>query len=450
MNKDKIKAFKAYDFRGVYNKDFDIDTVYKFGFFLKDILPTNTVLIGRDARISSPEIHQALCDGIINSGLNVIDTGLSTTPMIYWLTASLKLDASVQITASHNPPEYNGMKISGTDAIPIAYDNGLNKLEEIISNKNVTKSFIKGRVLQADYKEKYFDFLNSKNTSVNSTGFIIDNSNGMSGLFSKQLFPGHKQINAEVDGTFPAHLPNPLEEANRKQLQDAVIKEKAQGGIIFDGDADRVMFLDENGRFISPDLIIALLAKEYLDKQKGKILYDIRSSRAVKNFILKNGGSPEMWKVGRAFAARKLRSIDGIFGGELAGHYYFKEFYYSDSGLLACIKMLNLLSGKLMGKSLSSIIDNIQSYFNSGERNYLIKEKNKAMEIIRNHFLNREKALEVFDFDGYRLEFKSFWINIRPSNTEPYLRLIAEAESHELLSEIITTCEKLLKPLQQH
>jgi len=250
-----------------------------------------------------------------------------------------------------------------------------------------------------------------------------------------------------MDGTFPNHEPNPLVEANVEDLKTLVKKENSDIGVIFDGDADRVMFVDEKGRFISPDLIIGLMALYFLKDKgiKAKVLQDIRTSKAVAEYISTFGSEMHMWRVGRAYAALKLREIDGLFGGELAGHYYFKDFYYSDSGILAALIVLNIVSAmKKEGKSLSNLINNISKYANSGEINFKIEEKKQAMDAVRDHFTKTEKPTASFDFDGYRVEFEDWWFNIRPSNTEPYLRLLAEAKSEEMLNEKLHTIKGII------
>ena len=254
----------------------------------------------------------------------------------------------------------------------------------------------------------------------------------------------------ELDGTFPNHEANPLEEENVEDLKHLVLKEKCDVGVIFDGDADRVMFVDEKGHFVSPDLMIAVLAHYFLEEKglKGSVLQDIRTSKAVAEYIEKLGGKMHMWRVGRAYAAIKLREIDGIFGGELAGHYYFKDFYYSDSGIMACLIILGILSRmKKQGISFSSLIDGIAKYANSGEINFKIEKKAEAMEQIKDYFTSLEKPTAFYDFDGYRVEFKDWWFNIRPSNTEPYLRFIAEANNQSLLNEKIEKVKHILNNL---
>lgn len=234
---------------------------------------------------------------------------------------------------------------------------------------------------------------------------------------------------------------------NVEALKNLVKETGADVGVIYDGDADRVMFVDENGRFISPDLMIAVLGHYFLEErgEKGIVLQDIRSSKAVGEYLAPLGGEMRTWKVGRAFAAHKLRELDGVYGGELAGHYYFRDFFYSDSGLLASILILNVIAGmKAKGISLSQLISGIEKYRNSGEINFRLEDKKGAMDAVRDHFMQTEQATAYMDFDGYRVEFPQWWFNIRPSNTEPYLRFICEAVSDELLDEKVATVRDIL------
>jgi len=444
-----MKAFHAYDIRGVYNQDFNKEDVYKIGFFLPGLLKADKVLVGRDVRKSSPEIYEYLCRGITDSGADVFDAGLATTPMVYWATAKFNFDASVMITASHNPKEYNGLKVSRTDALPVGYDTGLGELEEkILNNKQVSPVQNKGKIKSIDVKSGYLDFLRTYKKDFSNLTIAIDGSNGMAGLLIKDIL--HQEphyINLKPDGTFPNHEPNPLILKNVEQLQELVAEKNSDIGVIYDGDADRVMFVDENSRFIPPDLIIALLGHYFLEEKglKGKVLQDIRSSKSVSEYVSKMGSDVEMWKVGRAYAALKLREIDGIYGGELAGHYYFRDFYYSDSGIMASLLVLHIVSKfKKEGLSFSALINRIKKYDNSGEINYKIERKKEAMEAVKEFFIKEEKPVAFFDFDGYRVEFKKWWFNIRPSNTEPYLRLLVEATNEGLLKEKLNKIESIL------
>lgn len=445
-------AFHAYDIRGIYNKDFNKDTVYKIGFFLPELLKTKKILIGRDARDSSPEIREYLIAGIIDSGADVVDLGLSTTPMVYYATGKYGFTASVQITASHNPREYNGLKVSRENALPVGFDTGLGTLKEWTETRDITPASGKGSVTYLDVKEEYTAFLLKYKKDLSHLNMGVDVSNGMVALLIKDVLGPQSEnlhyIFDELDGTFPNHEANPLVPENIVDLQKLVKEKGCDVGVIFDGDGDRVMFTDENGRFISPDLMIALLGHFFLEErgEKGAVLQDIRSSKAVGEYLLPMGGEMHTWRVGRAFAAHKLREINGIYGGELAGHYYFRDFFFSDSGIMAALIILGIIAGKRSeGVKLSQLISGIERYKNSGEINYKIERKKEAMDLVREYFLSGETPMASYDFDGYRVEFKDWWFNIRPSNTEPYLRFIAEATSDELLSQKLSKVNELLE-----
>ena len=442
-------AFHAYDIRGIYNVDFDKETAYKVGYFLPELLSADKVLVGRDARVSSPEIHEYLLKGITDAGADVYDIGLSTTPMVYWGTAAFGFKASVQITASHNPAEYNGLKVSRENALPVGLDTGLGQIKEWVeSGRPCVPAGVKGQVRPMDIKPDYLAFLLKYKGDWSNLKIAMDVSNGMASLFVRDIFGDQPAyIYEEMDGRFPNHEPNPLVQENVADLKKLVAETKADIGVIFDGDADRVMFVDENSRFISPDLMIAVLGHYFLEErgEKGYVHQDIRSSKAVSEYLAPMGGVMNTWRVGRAYAALKLRELDGVFGGELAGHYYFRDFYYSDSGLLAAILILNVVSKmKAQGISLSQLISRIEKYQNSGEINFRVEDKKGAMDAVRDYFMSQEKASAYMDLDGYRVEFPEWWLNIRPSNTEPYLRFLCEATSKELLDEKVAAVRKIL------
>ncbi len=442
-------AFHAYDIRGIYNVDFDRETAYKVGYFLPELLSADKVLVGRDCRVSSPEIHEFLVKGITDAGADVYDIGLSTTPMVYFGTANYGFKASVQITASHNPREYNGMKVSRENALPVGLDSGLGQIKEWIeAGRPTPAASAKGKVVSMDIHKDYLDFLLKFKGDYSGLKIAFDLSNGMASLYAKEIFGDEPSyIFEDLDGTFPNHEPNPLIPKNVEALQNLVHKVGADVGVIYDGDADRVMFVDNEGKFISPDLMIAVLGHYYVEERglTGTVLQDIRSSKAVGEYLAPMGCRMETWKVGRAFAAKKLRELDGVWGGELAGHYYFKDFFYSDSGLLASMLILRVVASmKKKGVSLSQLIGRIARYKNSGEINFRIEDKKGAMDAVKEYFTSAETPTAFMDFDGYRVEFPDWWFNIRPSNTEPYLRFICEATSEALLEEKVAMTKKLL------
>lgn len=444
-------AFHAYDIRGIWNVDFNREDAYKIGYFLPELLKTGKVLVGRDCRLSSPEIHDALVEGILDAGADVYDLGLTSTPMVYFATANYGFDASVQITASHNPGNYNGMKVSRANALPVALDSGLGQIKEWMESGRPTPVAEKrGNVHEMEIMDDYLAFMEQFRGDWSNLKIAFDLSNGMSCLFARKVFgEGHDYLFDTIDGSFPNHEPNPLIPANVQPLKDMVARQGSDVGVIYDGDADRVMFVDDKARFVAPDLVIALMALYFCDEKGAKnprVLQEIRSSKAVGEFLSRYGADLHTWRVGRAFAAPKLREIDGLWGGELAGHYYFKQFFYSDSGLLASMIVLRIVAQlKRKGIRLSEMIDSMSNYRNSGEINFRVEDKKGAMDAIRDHFLAGDKAEAFMDFDGYRAEFDGWWFNVRPSNTEPYLRFICEATDERVLSAKIEEATRIVE-----
>lgn len=443
-------AFHAYDIRGIYGVDFDRNTAYKLGYFIPRLLETNKVLVGRDCRVSSQEIHDALLEGICDAGADVYDIGLSSTPMVYFATANYGFEASVQITASHNPAEYNGMKVSRKNALPVGFDTGLGQIKEWIDKGEETPiAEQRGKVYDKDIHDDYISYMTKFKGDYTNLNIAFDLSNGMSCLFAHEVFGEEvSYIFDTIDGRFPNHEPNPLVAKNVEPLKQLVKARKADIGVIYDGDADRVMFVDNEANFVAPDLIIAMMARYFCDERGAKnprVLQEIRSSKAVAESLVKYGAEVHTWRVGRAFAAPKLREIDGLWGGELAGHYYFKDFFYSDSGLLASLIVLRIVSElKKQGRSFSEEIKSLSSYRNSGEINFRLEDKKGAITAVCEMFAAEETAEKTMDFDGVRMEFPTWWFNIRPSNTEPYLRFICEALSEEVLNDKIQKVQELL------
>ena len=439
-------VFKAYDIRGVYNKDFNKETAYKVGFFLPKLLPCKYVVVGRDIRLTSDEIFEYLCKGINDAGVDVWNIGLSTTPMVYFATVYLKADASVQITASHNPKQYNGMKISRTNAIPVGGDTGLKDLEKMVNEQKVEPVANKGKIIDKDIHEAYLSFQKKFLPDLSNLNITVDASNGMSNLYIKELFGNHaKYINDTLDGTFPGHEPNPLEVENCKQIMEAVKKNGSDCGVIYDGDADRVMFIDERGRFIQPDYVTAVIGRYYLAKEKGSVLVDIRTSRSTTEYLEKLGATDiYIWKVGHAFAKMKIREKHCVFGGELAGHYYFRDFYNCDSGLLASLLVLQTVAQlKKEGKTLGQLVDEIVAYQNCGEINFKLEQKDQAIDALYKKY-SAMNPTKIMDFDGYRIEFPTWWFSVRKSNTEPFLRIVAEAKTKTELDERLADIKAII------
>ena len=442
-----MSAFKAYDIRGIYNKDFDKETAYRIGFFLKELFDAEEIAVCRDKRISSDEIFESLTRGITDSGVNVCDYGYTTTPMSYYISFKKGYKTTVMITASHNPKEYNGFKISGPDAKPVGEETGLSKLKELVENGEISVSDKKGEIVKKDIKKQYVNFMKNKLKDISGLNIAIDCSSGMSALIAKDIF-GEKNIEYildEFDGEFKGHSPNPLEEKARKMLKAAVKKNKCDVGLIFDGDADRVMFIDNKGRFVSPDLMINVIAYALIDEKPEKVVVDIRSSKSCRNYIRLLGSEAIIWKVGHVFAKAKIKEENALFGGELAGHYYFKKFSCCDSGILAAIYVLNTLAEfKKDNIYLADFIDEVSRYAFSGEINFKVADKEKIMEKLKEKY-DKAGYTKFYDFDGIRYDFIDWWFNVRPSNTEPYLRLVMEADNKEILDEKLAEVTKIIE-----
>jgi len=433
-------VFKSYDIRGVYNQEWDKDLAYRIGFFLPALLETDRILVGKDARASSEEVFQALSRGMMDAGCDVTDIGLCSTPSVYFATAHFGFGGSVMITASHNPPQYNGLKISRAKAIPVGYDSGLNRLERMVEEQPspVTSQ---GKLSTLDIRNAYLEHLAPYAEAVQGIKAVIDCSDGMASVFIHDVL---RNVQGQIvtmydrpDGTFPHHPPNPLIEANLADVKKRTLTEKADLGICFDGDGDRVMFVDEAGRFVSPDLMIALLGLHFF-RQSGRnysgeaVTYDVRTSRSVVEYVKALGGKPVICKVGHSHAKKLLRDSNGIYGGELAGHYYFRDNYFCDSGMIAALLVMGILSK--IKRSFSELVSEIVKYHYSGEINFKTEAKDRIIQAIRSEY-GAQPGAQLTDIDGIRLDFPDWWFNLRKSNTEPYLRLVVEASSADQLSE---------------
>lgn len=428
--------FKSYDIRGRWGTQWDAVTAHAIGAHLPGVLGARQIVVGRDARLSSAEVFRALSRGISEAGCSVVDIGMCDTPAVYFATAFYGFDGGVMITASHNPPEDNGLKVSGPGSIPIGYDTGLAKLEQLAAGPLPAPAARAGAIGELDIRRDYVAHLARYRADVSSLKVVIDCSNGTAGVYLRDALAGtggrFTYLFDEPDGSFPNHPPNPLVEENLAALKSRVTAEKAHVGICFDGDADRVMFVDETGHFVSPDLIIGLIGQYYfrlhperLAGASKAVTYDVRSSRGVVEFLRALGAEPVMCRVGHSFAKRLLRDTQGIFGGELAGHYYFRENYCCDSGIIAAMIVLESLAAD--ARPLSAIMAPMGRYHFSGEINFTVANGKQVVERMRQEY--GEGTLT--DIDGIRIDFPTWWFNLRTSNTEPLLRLVVEAETVE-------------------
>ncbi|HNS19114.1 MAG TPA: phosphomannomutase/phosphoglucomutase [Sedimentisphaerales bacterium] len=449
------EIFKAYDIRGVYPDDLCEEDAWKIGHATARFLPSlikgyerglreaQSLVISRDMRTHSEPLAQALIEGIRSAGVGVIDIGMIDTPQIYFAVNYLGTCGGIQVTASHNPAKYNGFKISGRGAIPIGVDTGLKEIKHMATALPHTKGNPTGRLEQRDlwpeYRKHVLQFLRP---NLKRKKIAIDASNGMAGkaipILLADLPIDVVQINFEHAGKFK-HDPDPLKEKNLTHLKATVKKEECDFGICFDGDADRMMMVDENGETIPCDLLTALLVPYFLEKKpKSAIVYDLRSSRVVMEEIIRYGGTPRRERVGHSYMKKALRDTHAVFGGELSGHFYFEQNFYADSAAIMLMHTLNVVDEK--NKPMSELIRPLKRYYCSGENNFRVDHKELRME----ELARRYSEGKIDHLDGVTVDFKDWWFNCRPSNTEPLLRLNVEAKTRDLLQEKFGEIEQQL------
>lgn len=436
--------FKAYDVRGIYPTQINEEIARQIGLSFQHVLDEedralgNTVVVSRDMRSHSEGLEKALIEGITAGGFDVLEIGLATTPMNYFAIGDKRAAGGVQTTASHNPAQYNGFKFSRHGARPVSGDHGIALMESKVASGDLPKAAKAGTVSTGkvfeDYTRHILSFLKEdggKGVDGKRLKVVVDAANGMGTIYKPILeATGIEMIPLyfELDGNFPNHEANPLKEENLHDLMRAVKEHGADLGVAFDGDADRSAFVDEHGLPVGSDLMTALIGGELLSREPGKaVLYDLRSSRAVHEYIEEKGGLPVRERVGHSFMKATLRKRDGIFGGELAGHYYFRDHYYADSALLAVIEVLNLL--RKTGEPLSRLVNPLKRYAKSPEINFEVEDKDGMIRQLADRFSDAE----IDYLDGITLRYPSWWANVRPSNTEPFLRLVLEASTHDEL-----------------
>jgi phosphomannomutase len=455
--------FKAYDIRGIYPDQVNEDAAWKIGYasaqFLRSLLTgyargqanCHCICVGYDMRTHSKPLADALIKGMNAVGANVIDIGMIDTPQIYFAINHLNTCGGIQVTASHNPAKYNGFKISGQQAKPIGADTGLKDIEHIALALLHTKSKADASVEQYDitpyYKEHVLKFLRPNLPATANRGqrklkIAIDASNGMAGKMVPIIFGGLPleiiPLNFEHTGVFK-HDPNPLIEENLADVKAAVKKNNCDFGICFDGDADRLMVVDENAETVSSDLLTALIAPYFLQTSRGAtIVYDLRSSMVVAEEVIKFGGTPRRERVGHAFMKKAMRDTHAVFGGELSGHFYYRDNFYADSALITFVHLINIISGADV--PLSKLIEPLRRYHSSGELNFRVDDKQKKMDDLEKKYA----AGQIDRLDGITIRFKDWWLNCRPSNTEPFLRLNVETKSREILDQKIDEIEKII------
>jgi phosphomannomutase len=430
--------FKAYDVRGIYPEQMDEDLAYRIGRGFARVLsdfqetPVHelSVAVGRDMRLSAPGMGDRYAAGIADEGADVLDIGMAATEMVYWTVGSRDLDGGLVCTASHNPKAYTGAKLVKRGAIALSGDSGIGELREIVSaGEPGPPADTPGAIRHADIGEA---FRNAARAYVDSERIqpmrvVVDGGNGMAGPMVGPLLDSLPidQVKTywEPNGEFPDHEPNPLLPENREFIIDKVRETGADLGIAWDGDADRCFFIDDTGEFVSGDFLTALLAESILRKEPGAtILYDVRASRAVRDVVERAGGRAEVNRVGHAFFKSRMRDTGAAFGGEVSGHYYFRDFYCADSGTIPALLILELLS--VEGRKLSELLEPLRArYFVSGEINSEVDDQESKME----ELVERYSDGEVSRLDGISVDYDDWHFNVRPSNTEPLLRLNLES-----------------------
>ncbi|HUK33319.1 MAG TPA: phosphomannomutase/phosphoglucomutase, partial [Vicinamibacterales bacterium] len=432
--------FKAYDIRGIYPTDIDEAGAKAIGSAFAAYLGSREIAVGFDMRLSSPSLKAAFIDGVNEQGVDVTDYGMLSTDMMYFAVASNNHSGGAQITASHNPKQYNGVKLVREGAFPLSGEAGINDIRDMIEHGAIPaparkRGDVTSRSVLDPYVEHVMSFIDP--TIIKPFNVVLDAGSGTAALAAPRCFDqlpcNTTKLCFEIDGNFPNHEANPLIEENRRDITEEVIRQKADVGIAFDGDADRCFFIDETGEFISGDFITALLAQAFLLKQPGAtIIYDLRASYAVKDVVTAHGGKALMNRVGHAFIKRRMRETNAVFGGEVTGHYYFRDNYYCDNGLIPALLMLELMSKH--GKSLHHLLAPLrEKYFISGEINTKLAHMDHVgpkLDAIAKKYADGTQ----YRLDGLSVEYPDWHFNVRPSNTEPLLRLNLEATTPQKMA----------------
>ena len=432
--------FHAYDIRGKYPEELNEETAYAIGRAVVCHLACKELRIGRDCRLSSPKLHAAFISGVQDQGCTVIDIGLCSTPLLYF--ASKKSPAAM-ITASHLPPEYNGIKLCKKNAEPIGSETGLREIQDLFTKKQFKPVKKKGTLHHDNILPDYIKHCMTFAKHIKPFTIVVDAGNGMGGITCAEVFKHLPctliPLYFEPNGTFPNHEANPLKPENMRDLQNAVKKHHADLGVAFDADADRILLVDEQGNIISGDKILGLLAQNLLHTTKNAtILYDLRATRALPEFITKHGGKPLQTRVGHAFIKQAMRQHNAHIGGELSGHFYFKENNFAESTDITLLMILNLLSRE--EKKLSKLVQPLKTRAHSGEKSYAVPNTKETLQKLEQAF----PTAHVDRLDGITLTFDTWWFNARPSQTEPVLRLVVEANTQQELKARIQALEKII------
>ncbi|MGV3515456.1 phosphomannomutase/phosphoglucomutase [Luteitalea sp.] len=433
------EIFKAYDVRGLYPSEVNETAAHDIGGAFASYLGARRIAVTRDMRTSSPGLAEAFIEGARQQGCDVVDYGMMPTDVMYFAVCRDGLDGGAQITASHNPKEYNGIKLVSKGAKPLSGEVGLKEIREMIMARELpprqpTMGGYERREVVDDYLEHIFRFIDP--SIIKPFSCVLDAGSGMGGLIGPKIFARlpcrTSHVAMEVDGTFPHHESNPLIEENRRTVTQRVLDEKADIGIAWDGDADRCFFIDGTGDFVAGDFVTALLAEAFLLKYPGeKIIYDVRASYAVKDLVAQYGGAALMSRVGHAFIKQRMRAEDAIFGGEVTGHYYFRDNFYADNGFIPVLLILELMSRK--GQTLAELLAPLrEKYFISGEINTKLATMALADEKIA-ELTARYADGHVYHLDGVSVEYPDWHFNVRKSNTEPLLRLNLEGVTGDIM-----------------
>lgn len=434
-----LACFKAYDVRGKVPQDLNPELAYKIGLATVDFLSGMSFVVGRDIRASGEELSEALIRGLTDAGANVVDIGICGTEMVYYATAQLSADGGIMITASHNPPEYNGLKFVREGARPISSDTGLKDIERLVLQNRFKISDEKGKVSTDDISNLYVQHLlkSVDVTKLKPYNVVVNAGNGCAGPILDKLekfLPFHFiKVHHDPDSRFPNGVPNPMIVENRAATADVVREKKADIGIAWDGDFDRCFFFDEKGDFIEGYYIVGFLAQALLPKNPGgKIVYDPRLTWNTVEIVEQNGGQAVMSKSGHAFIKELMRKEDAIYGGEMSAHHYFKDYFYCDSGMIPWLLVLEILSKT--GKKFSELVEErIRKFPISGEINLHVEDQDGAIERVRKHLENEKPQINTID--GLSFEFPNWRFNVRKSNTEPILRLNVETRGDRVLLE---------------
>ena len=434
--------FKAYDIRGVYPDTLDEDLARDIGrAYVNHLgLSGSRVIVARDMRLSGEALENAFIEGVTEAGADVLDLGLVSTDALYFAVGHLGEPGGAMITASHNPKEYNGFKLCREDAIALSLEEGIGQIRDLIlSGKTPGAAEFPGSVeegeISDDYAEHCLGFIQVDN--LRPLKIVVDAGNGMAGKMVPPIFERlpleYIPMYFELDGDFPNHPPSPIEPENTEALRKRVVEEGADFGVAFDGDADRVFIIDEKGGVISGDMLATLVAKNVLEKEPGAtIVYSAVCSKAFPELVEREGGTAIRTKAGHSIIKPQMRKYDAAFGGEHSGHFYFRDNYFADSGIIAMLKVAELVSDQ--EKPVSELLVPIDPYVRSGEINSEVDDQDEVMQRVEEYYTDRD-AGNVDHLDGLTVEFEDWWFNLRPSNTEPLLRLNVEAENRETMEQ---------------